>query len=144
VKNSFDILLNLLVVAVIPGIVEEMCFRGVLQRILIQLTKKPWLGIFIAAFIFSFLHFEFQGFLPRLFLGILLGAAYWYSGSLWTSILAHCFFNGIQVLALNWYPTAMNNANPSIPALAVLISGVIVVILLAVMRRQSIQTRSAG
>jgi membrane protease YdiL (CAAX protease family) len=141
VKNSFDVVINLLVVAVIPAIFEEMCFRGALQRILIQIIKKPWVGIVVTACIFSFLHFQFQGFLPRMFLGILLGAAYWYSGSLWTNILAHCFFNGIQVLAVSWYPDTVNNANPSVPAYATLISLVIVVGLLAAMRRQSIQTR---
>jgi membrane protease YdiL (CAAX protease family) len=136
-KSSIDVVINLLVVAVIPAVFEEMCFRGVLQRLMIQLTRRPWTGIFISAFIFSFLHFQFQGFLPRLFLGILLGAAYWYSGSLWTSILAHCVFNGLQVLALNLFPAVMNNDNPSIPAYSVLLSAIIVVVLLGLMRKQS-------
>lgn len=141
-KNSFDVVINLLVVAVIPGIFEEMCFRGVLQRICMAIFRNAWGGIILSAIIFSAFHLQFQGFLPRMFLGILLGAAYWYSGSLWTSILAHIFFNGIQVLAATWYPAVVNNdANPSIPASATLISLVIVVGLLAAMRRQSIQTR---
>ncbi|HXB07613.1 MAG TPA: CPBP family intramembrane glutamic endopeptidase [Puia sp.] len=142
VKNSFDIVLNLLVVAVIPAIFEELCFRGVLQPIFIRLTKNPWAGIVLTAFWFSFLHFEFSGFLPRMFLGILLGAAFWYSGSLWTCILGHCIFNGVQVLLVNVYPEAMNNKNPSIPVYTILISLVIVVSLLAVMRRQSVQARA--
>jgi membrane protease YdiL (CAAX protease family) len=136
-KNAFDVLFNLVVVAIIPGIFEEMCFRGVLQRLLIQLTRRPWLGICITAFIFSCMHFQFQGFLPRFFLGVLLGAAFWYSGSLWTSIVAHCVFNGLQVLALNLYPSAMNNANPSIPILSVVASAIVVAVLLVVMRKQS-------
>ncbi|GGB09439.1 hypothetical protein GCM10011511_36210 [Puia dinghuensis] len=137
VKKPVDVLINLLVVAVIPAIFEEMFFRGVLQRILIQLIKRPWAGIIATAFIFSFLHFQFEGFLPRMFLGILLGAAFWYSGSLWTTILAHCFYNGIQVVALSYYPTTINNENPSIPGYATLISLVIVVGLLTAMRSQS-------
>ena len=139
-KNTFDVVFNLVVVAVIPGSFEEMCFRGVLQRLLIHLTRKPWLGIFIAAFIFSAMHFQFQGFLPRLFLGILLGAAYWYSGSLWTAVIAHCVFNGLQVLALNLYPAVMNDTNPTIPIYSVLVSAVAVGVLLAVMRKQSSRT----
>jgi membrane protease YdiL (CAAX protease family) len=142
-KNAFDIVFNLVVVAVIPGIFEEMCFRGVLQRLLIQLTRKPWLGIFIAAFIFSAMHFQFQGFLPRLFLGILLGAAYWYSGSLWTAVIAHCVFNGLQVLALNLYPEMMRDTNPSIPIYSVLVSAIVVGILLTVMRKQSSRSPEA-
>jgi membrane protease YdiL (CAAX protease family) len=144
IKNPFDIIINLLVVAVIPAIFEEMCFRGALQRMVIQLTRRPWTAIFITAFIFSFMHFQFQGFLPRLFLGLLLGAAYWYSGSLWTSILAHCFFNGIQVIALTYYPALVNNDNPTIPAYTVLMSGVIVILLLGYMRRQSSRVTSVN
>lgn len=136
-KNSLDLLFNLVVVAVVPGIFEEMFFRGVVQRLLIRMTNKPWLGICIAAAIFSFMHFEFLGFLPRFFLGILLGAAYWYSGSLWTAIVAHALFNAIQVIALNYMPEMMNDANPSVPLYGVLLSAVIVAVLLAVMRRQS-------
>ena len=142
VRNSFDLVFNLLVVAIIPGIFEEMFFRGALQRMVIQLTRKPWTGIFITAFIFSFMHFQFQGFLPRLFLGILLGAAYWYSGSLWTSVLAHCFFNGIQVLIVTWYPTTINNDNASIPGYTVPVSLLFVLLILGIMRRLSTRTTS--
>ena len=141
-KNSLDVVFNLLVVAVIPGIFEEMCFRGVVQRLMIQLTKRPWVGIVLSAAIFSFFHFQFQGFLPRMFLGILLGAAFWYSGSLWVPAVAHCFYNGIQVLALAYYPDAITKETPSVPVYAVLISLVIVVGLLAVMRKSSVQGRT--
>jgi membrane protease YdiL (CAAX protease family) len=136
-KNALDVVFNLVVVAIIPGIFEEMCFRGVLQRLMIQLTRRPWLGIFITAFIFSCMHFQFQGFLPRFFLGILLGAAFWYSGSLWTAVIAHCVFNGLQVLALNLYPSLVSNTTPSIPAYYVLLSAIAVGVLLALMRKES-------
>ena len=71
-----------------------------------------------------------------MFLGILLGAMFWYSGSLWPPIIAHIFFNGIQVLAATWYPKVVTE-NPSVPVYSALISLVIVVGLLAYMRRQS-------
>ena len=134
--SSFDIVINLFVIAFLPAIFEEMCFRGALQRILIDVFKSPWMGIVVAGAFFSAFHFQFQGFLPRMMLGILLGAAFWYSGSLWTSIIAHFFFNGIQVVAASYYPKLMTE-NPSVPVYAGLISLVIVVALLSVMRRQS-------
>jgi membrane protease YdiL (CAAX protease family) len=134
--SSFDIVINLFVIAFLPAIFEELCFRGALQRILIGIFKSPWLGIVVAGAFFSAFHMQFQGFLPRMMLGILLGAAFWYSGSLWTSIIAHFFFNGIQVVAASYYPKLMNE-NPSVPVYAGLISLVIVVALLSVMRRQS-------
>lgn len=136
-KSGIDMLVNLLVMAIIPGIVEEMCFRGVLQRILISICKNAWVGIIVASIVFSLLHFELQGFLPRVFLGILLGAAYWYSGSLWTTILAHACFNGIQVIVAMQSPQTVSG-NPSIPIFAVLISLILVVSLLVYMRKQSV------
>jgi uncharacterized protein len=134
--TAFDAIVNLVIVAGLAAFFEEMFFRGVLQRILIHICKSPWLGIIITGVVFSAWHMEFQGFLPRLLLGILLGAAYWYSGSLWTTILAHFFFNGIQVVLVIYYP-AMINDNPNIPLYTVLISIVIVVGLLYRMKKQS-------
>ena len=139
IRHSYDLWINLLVVAILPGIFEEMCFRGALQRIFINIFKSPWAGIVVTAFLFSAIHVQFAGFLPRMFLGILLGAAYWYSGSLWTTIIAHIFFNGIQVLASYWFPKIATE-NPSVPVYSALISLVIVVGLLAYMRRQSTVT----
>lgn len=141
-RKPVDLLANVLVVAVIPAFFEEICFRGALQRIMIRIFKNPWAGIVITAILFSAFHMQFQGFLPRMFLGVLLGAAYWYSGSLWTVILAHCFFNGIQVIAVTIYPQ-MISENPSVPVAMVLVSLVIVVGLLEAMRRQSMQTRAS-
>ena len=131
--------INVFVIALLPAIFEEACFRGGLQRILIRLFKSPWTGIIVTAIIFSAIHGQFQGFLPRFFLGALLGAVYWYSGSLWVSILAHFFLNGIQVVAVIYYPQYVNE-NPSVPVYTALISLVLVVGLLLWMRRQSTVT----
>lgn len=139
IRHSYDLPVNLLVVAVIPGIFEEMCFRGALQRIMINIFKSPWAGIVATGFLFSAIHFQFAGFLPRMFLGILLGTIFWYSGSLWTAIIAHIFFNGIQVLAAAWYPKVVSE-NPSVPLYSALMSLVIVVGLLAYMRKKSTVT----
>jgi uncharacterized protein len=134
--SPLDVINNIFIIAVLPAICEEACFRGVLQRILIRTFKSPWAGIIVTAAFFSAFHMQFEGFLPRMFLGILLGAVYWYSGSLWASILAHFFTNGVQVVAASFYPK-MITENPSVPFYAALISMVIVVGLLSVMRRQS-------
>jgi membrane protease YdiL (CAAX protease family) len=138
-NSILDVLNNIFIIALLPAIFEEACFRGALQRILIQLFKSPWAGIIVTAIFFSAFHFQFQGFLPRFLLGALLGAIYWYSGSLWTSILAHFFINGIQVVAVIYYPGFMTE-NPSVPVYTALISLVIIVGLLLMMRRRSTVT----
>ena len=139
VNTPFDIVYNVVIMAALPAFFEELCFRGVLQRILIQIFRSPWTGIVVTGIFFSAFHMQFEGFLPRTFLGILLGAACWYSGSLWTAILAHFFYNGITVIIAMYYPQ-MVAKNPSVPLYTVLLSMVIVVGLLYRMHKQSAVT----
>ena len=97
--NTFSgLLYNLLIIALIPAIGEELTFRGVLQQALVKGCKSVHLGIFLSAAIFSFIHFQFYGFLPRMFLGILLGYMFYVTGSLWMSILMHFVNNGTAVI----------------------------------------------
>ena len=92
------LLFNLLIIALIPAIGEELTFRSVIQQGLVKVFKNPHVGIVLAAAIFSFIHFQFYGFFPRMFLGILLGYLFYYSGSVWVSILMHFINNGSAVL----------------------------------------------
>lgn len=92
------LLANLLIIALIPAIGEEMTFRGVLQQSLTRGIKNPHIAILLSAALFSFIHFQFYGFLPRMFLGILLGYMFYITGSLWTSILMHFLNNGTAVV----------------------------------------------
>lgn len=98
VDSFWGLLLNVFMIALIPAIGEELIFRGVLQNIFIRWTKNTHWGIFIAAFVFSFIHFQFYGFLPRMFLGVLFGYLYVWSKSLWLPMLAHFINNGFAVV----------------------------------------------
>ncbi len=131
-----DILINLLVLAVFPAICEEMLFRGAIQRVMIFLTKNAWIGIIVSAAIFSALHFQFAGFLPRMFLGVLLGIFYWYSGSLWVPVFAHFVNNALQVIAASYAPE-FADTNPSVPVLAAVVSGVITLYIVYLFRKKS-------
>lgn len=95
-----DLFVNLVLVAIIPAIGEELFFRGILQRLIIKSTRKVWLSVFITAILFSAIHGEMLGFLPRVVLGFALGAIYVISGNLWLSILAHILNNGLQIVML--------------------------------------------
>jgi hypothetical protein len=109
-----ELFLNLIFISLFAGIGEELFFRGVLQRLFIKLTKSPWAGIIITAILFSGFHLQFFGFLPRLFLGILLGALYWYSGSLWTAMLAHFIYDGLIIVIVYFKPEMVNDPNATI------------------------------
>ncbi|HVM86849.1 MAG TPA: CPBP family intramembrane glutamic endopeptidase [Puia sp.] len=139
VNRMSDIFINIFLVALLPGICEEVFFRGCLQRTLIHIFKNPWIGIVITAALFSAFHMEFAGFLPRMFLGIILGALFWYGNSLMVNIAAHFFYNGIQVVAALYYPKVIDQ-NPSVPVYAALISAVIVLGLLYLMKKQTTVT----
>ena len=90
--------MNILIIAVLAGIGEEFMFRGVLQKILINWMRNTHLGILFAAIIFSAIHFQFFGFIPRMILGIVLGYLYVWSKSIWVPIIAHATNNALTVI----------------------------------------------
>jgi membrane protease YdiL (CAAX protease family) len=141
IRSSLDIFINVFIIALLPAICEELFFRGVLQRIIIQMTRNPWVGIVITAVLFSALHMQFLGFLPRMFLGIILGALYWFSGSIWTTMIAHFVNNAVQVIIASYVPKYIDK-NPETPVLAALVSGIVVWAILWYFQKQSTITYS--
>jgi membrane protease YdiL (CAAX protease family) len=98
--HSFPVLLlNLLMIAILPAVGEELIFRGCLQNIFARWTRNYHWGIWIAAIIFSAIHVQFFGFIPRMLLGALFGYFYVWGRSLWLPILAHLINNGGAVIA---------------------------------------------
>lgn len=109
-NNKVDFMFVFIIVAIIPAIGEELLFRGVLQKLLQRWIKKPHLAIWITAIIFSALHLQFYGFLPRMLLGALFGYLFYWSNSLWLPILAHLFNNGSVVTVSYFYPEQINES----------------------------------
>jgi membrane protease YdiL (CAAX protease family) len=98
VFNLKGLAINLFIIAIVPAIGEELLFRGILQRILINWTRNVHWGIIIAAFVFSAFHFEFYGFFPRWLLGIMFGYMLVWTGSLWIPVFAHFINNALAVI----------------------------------------------
>ncbi|HOF93704.1 MAG TPA: type II CAAX endopeptidase family protein [Bacteroidales bacterium] len=92
-----DLLWQLLVVAVMAGFGEELLFRGTLQSI-ISSKGRIQLAIWITAFVFSLIHMQFYGFIPRLLLGAWFGYLLLWSGSIWVPVAAHFANNAISVV----------------------------------------------
>lgn len=140
-----DLLLNLVCIAGLAAVGEELLFRGIAQRLLIKMFKNHWIGIIVAAFLFSAMHLQFYGFLPRFVLGILLGVVYWYSGSLWTAMLAHFIYDAaLIILAYNNPAMLMDENTVAISNLALMaaVSFVLVVLLVMWMKKQTRVTYS--
>ncbi len=114
--NSWgEVITTLIVTALLAGIGEELLFRGILQKLFIQWTKNIHIGIFIAAFIFSAIHMQFFGFIPRLVLGVILGYLYIGSRNLWVPIVAHSLNNAWVVL---FTPNALTQDSAIINAIS--------------------------
>ena len=99
------LVINLLLMAVLPAVAEEFTFRGVLQRFF---TSKKYMGnvsngvphiaIWVTAIIFSAIHMQFYGFVPRMLMGALFGYMLVWTGSLWVPMLMHFVNNALAVL----------------------------------------------
>lgn len=98
-----DFILSLLVIGIIHSIGEEFLFRGLVQNQLFVISKNAHVAIWLAGFIFSLVHLQFYGLVPRMFLGVLFGYLYYWSGNLLVPILAHFVNNGLMLILLYLY-----------------------------------------
>jgi len=112
IDSYWGLLFNIFMIAFLPAIGEELLFRGVLQRIFTRMTKSHHWGIWITAILFSALHMQFYGFVPRMLLGVMFGYLLVWSGSMWIPILAHFFNNAFAVIAI--YMVDKNILDPNV------------------------------
>ncbi|MDE6632877.1 MAG: CPBP family intramembrane metalloprotease, partial [Muribaculaceae bacterium] len=97
--NLLPTIINILLIGVLTGIGEEFFFRGAFQRMLIWCRVNHHAAIWIAATVFSALHFQFFGFIPRLLLGAFFGYIYWWSGNIWINAFAHALNNSLVIVS---------------------------------------------
>lgn len=97
VDTLTGLLINLGLIAIIPAVGEELFFRGILQQIL-QNKFKTHAAVWITAIIFSAIHFQFFGFIPRMLMGALLGYMFLWTGNIWVPVAAHFTNNAAAVL----------------------------------------------
>lgn len=107
VDSLNGLITNLFIIALLAAVGEELLFRGVVLRIFIQWTKNIHLAVIISSILFSALHMQFFGFLPRMVLGILFGYVFIWSGSIWIPILLHFLFNGFTVIGAYLFQNGM-------------------------------------
>lgn len=111
-SSTSDFLIGLFVVAVIPGIGEEFVFRGLVQNELHRGTNNIHIAIWVSALLFSSMHMQFFGFVPRMLLGALFGYLYYWSGNLAVPMLAHFFHNGLTLVLLYTYQQGITTLDP--------------------------------
>jgi uncharacterized protein len=117
-------LLAIMVIGIIPAIGEELLFRGVLQPLLIRAKINPHISIWTTAILFSLLHMQMYGFIPRAIMGALFGYIYFYSGILPLAIIGHAA-NNLMVLIIVNLTGDIDNTNSNSWFLSILVLPVI-------------------
>jgi membrane protease YdiL (CAAX protease family) len=106
-----DFLSNLLVFGLIAGIGEELFFRGLFQRFVTQWSQNIHLGALITALFFTLMHFQPEGFIPRLILSLFFSYFLILTGRLWISIVVHIVFNSYQVFLYYFTPDLVGSVD---------------------------------
>lgn len=89
---------GVLVVGILTGIAEELFFRGAMQRMMVSAGIRPYMAIWVTAVIFSVMHFQFYGLLPRILMGAWFGYIFYKTRSIWASATAHALNNSAVVV----------------------------------------------
>lgn len=94
-NTPFALVLNIIEIAVIPPLVEELAFRGV---ILSQLRKfGNGFAVLGSALLFAFYHGNFVQFTFTFFVGLILGFIMIRTNNLWIPIVIHALNNGLSL-----------------------------------------------
>lgn len=138
-KSFGQLLIALFVVTLLPALGEEMLFRGVIQTKLFQELRNIHVAIWLSAAIFSAIHFQFYGFLPRMMLGALFGYLYYWTGNLGVAILAHFVNNGFVLVMMYLHNVGLVKINieeaKSMPFVLILASLVVSTAILGAIRK---------
>lgn len=102
-KSIGGLLINILVIAVLPGIIEELFFRGCMQRSIFLVSKNTHIAVWMTAIIFSLLHFQLAGLFPRIILGAVLGYLYMWTKNIWIPIVVHVIHNATIVIVAQMF-----------------------------------------
>ena len=137
-----ELIINLFMIAFVPAVSEELMFRGGVQRTLGRIFKNQHAAIWLSAAVFSAIHVQFYGFLPRMLLGAGFGYIYLWSGSLWYSMLGH-FINNAYAVCVAFYMQKHNmdiSKMDSIPQFAwygYLISFALTILVFQIFKKQT-------
>ena len=132
-SNFVTLAVNLVILAIIPAFGEEMLFRGILQQLLCRIFRSGHLGIWITAIVFSTIHFQFFGFIPRLILGLSFGYLFYWTRNLWVPVLAHFINNAVPVILsyfVGWKEIDGRNQNMNDNGLIIPFIQIIIIIMI--------------
>jgi membrane protease YdiL (CAAX protease family) len=104
----------------------------------VRAFKNPHLAIWTTSIIFSAIHLQFFGFVPRILIGAFLGYLYYWSGNLWIPVIAHFINNGLQVIGLYLFQRGVITYNiestESAPLAVVAVATILMLLILYYLR----------
>jgi uncharacterized protein len=90
--------LNIVIISALPAVGEELIFRGILQKIFHKLFSSGHLAVLLTSFLFSAIHLQFYGFLPRFILGMIFGYLFLFRRNIWFPVIAHFINNAVPTV----------------------------------------------
>lgn len=141
-QNVGQLILGIIVVAIIPGIGEEIVFRGLVQNHVYRISKNIHVAIWVGALLFSLFHLQFYGLVPRMMLGALFGYLYYFSGNIVYPMIAHFVNNGFTLIMLYLYQNGKVEFNiestEALPWPQIILSTVITFVFIVIFRKKAI------
>jgi membrane protease YdiL (CAAX protease family) len=113
--NPAQAVLGFVVIAGIAGITEEYFFRKLVQPRIFGLTSNIHLAVWMTAFIFSAIHVQFLGLIPRMALGALFGYYYVWTGNIRLAMFGHFLNNSITLAGIYLYRLEISPINVEDP-----------------------------
>lgn len=98
-NTGYMLWINLLVMALIPALGEEIFFRGVLFRIFENWTGRPHAAVWLTSVLFAVIHFQIFKVLPMALMAGMFGYLLYFSRSLWLGIILHFLNNALVIVA---------------------------------------------
>jgi len=115
-QSNNEYIFGLFVIAVLPALGEEFLFRGILQPKFERIFGNIHLAIWLTAFLFSAMHFQFYGLIPRMLLGVMFGYLFYWSKNLVLPIVAHFVNNAYTLTALYFFRDQLPSLTEKTPA----------------------------
>ena len=148
-KGIIPFIINILVIGVMAGIAEEFLFRGAILSIIRKMIKNPHIAIWVVAFIFSAIHFQFLGFIPRMILGAFMGYLLYWTNNIWVPVFAHFLNNTLSVIGykMGLYQSASDSnvlipENPTITEIIIAVATAIVGLALFALCAKKLKVKS--
>ena len=129
------------VVVLVPGVVEELAFRGFVFAGLC-FYRGPQVALFASSLLFAAFHLDPWHFPAVFLLGLTFGALVWLTHSIYPAILAHMINNLVSLVGLNLqthFGIELLVGDTAAPTILLVPAGVLFVAGLVLLKRQPAQ-----